>query len=178
MENLSREELNLEKAALQWARRKGIPIVKAAWSVALLTGKPDGAILKRMDDYIKEGTLLDALEEMPDELGSQQRYDDSQRYEDLVTLESRVGEIARARVLSLKSFGAVCSVLGTTKTLLLHISEVTDAFVSDIADYVFKDMEFDAMIIVNSKNELGLSTRRLKSLEPLEPRMEETYEQG
>lgn len=160
MEKISHEEVVLERAALSFATKRGIPVVKAAWAVALLTGKPDSAILKRLEDYAKNGPMPDELPDSSDDL-----LNENKRYEDIVSLESRVGEVVRARVLSLKTFGAVCSVLGTTRTLLLHISEVADTFVSDITDYAFEGMEFDAMIVVNRKDELGLSTRRVKPLE-------------
>ena len=96
--------------------------------------------------------------------------------EDLVAkddyLEQKIGEIVKVRVVSVRTFGALCAVEDTTRTLLLHLSEIADEYIDDVSMYLEEGDEFLAMLIMNKvTNRLALSTKRVGTVKRKKPRV-------
>lgn len=155
------EEKVLLNAASRFARVKGVPMTKMAWALSSVMGMPENSVLHRLQDVEQDLDVDQSMEAVRRKL-EEENESDVVRAEDL---EKRVGDIVDVEALSVRTYGVVCKVRGTTRTLLLHLSEIADAFISDIAEYVETGDTFQAMLIVNRKGELGLSTRRFKPLE-------------
>jgi len=160
-------------SSVQYAQAKGIPFSKVAWALSTLVGRPDNVVyhqLCEMKDYLAQAvagvdvTRMSDYQNVLHQLRDQVVLDQEVGSEE-EQLENRIGEVVKVRVLSVRTYGAVCSVLGTTRTLLLHLSEVADEFIDDLSKFMTVGDEFYAMLIVNPKNQLGLSTRRIGSLE-------------
>jgi len=150
-------------ASAGYSRSANVSLTKVAWALSAIMQKPENNIyhqLKEVDDELeKELTNLYGTRELAEQLDQ----DDS---EDLFddTLESKVGEIVNVEVLSVKTFGAVCKVEESTRTLLLHVSEVADQFIDDVRKYLKEGDKIRAMLILNPKGALGLSTRKINAL--------------
>lgn len=154
------EEQTLIAAAAQYAQAKGIPLTKMSWML--------GSIMK-----VAENSLLNKLREATGNLRDDQSLEGIRKRlqtnaeNDVVAqedLEKRLGEVVTVKVLSIRTYGAVCQVEGTTRTLLLHLSEIANAFIHDVSEYLKPGDRFPAMLIVNVAGNLGLSTRRYKPL--------------
>jgi len=73
-----------------------------------------------------------------------------------------VGSIVEGRVTGITSFGAFVE-LAEGKTGLVHISEVADAYVHDIKDYL-KENDIVKVKIINMRDgKIGLSIRQVNS---------------
>jgi len=71
-----------------------------------------------------------------------------------------VGSIVEGRVTGITNFGAFVE-LGEGKTGLVHISEVADAYVHDIKDYL-KENDIVKVKIINMRDgKIGLSIRQV-----------------
>lgn len=75
-------------------------------------------------------------------------------------MELRVGSIVQGRVTGLSKFGAFVE-LPDGRTGLVHISEVADAYVKDIADYLHEqDIVRVKVIEFGQGNKIGLSIKQ------------------
>ena len=170
---LSKEEKVLIMAGLKFAQKAGMPMTKLAWGLSTIIGKPDNVLyhkVREVKQLLENDVAYVAFEELDSirqiEAEVTQHLEEEEMNQDLTEeeLEKRVGDIVKVRAVSVKSYGAICTVDGTVRTLLLHVSEVADEFIDDMSSYVMPGEEFYAMIIVNPKGQLGLSTRRVTPL--------------
>ena len=76
-------------------------------------------------------------------------------------MELTVGAVLEGKVKSITNFGAFIS-LGENKTGLVHISEVANAFVSDIRQYLTEGQDVKVMVIGNENGKINLSIKRLE----------------
>lgn len=73
-----------------------------------------------------------------------------------------VGHIVEGKVTGITNFGAFVE-LGDGKTGLVHISEVADAYVEDIRDFL-KEQEVVKVKVINIRDgKIGLSIRQVNS---------------
>ncbi len=88
-------------------------------------------------------------------------------------MELTVGEILEGKVKSITNFGAFIA-LPENKTGMVHISEVANAFVSDIRQHLTEGQDVKVMVIGNENGKLNLSIKRLQPRAPREnaPRRE------
>ena len=81
-------------------------------------------------------------------------------------MELTVGTILEGKVKSITNFGAFIS-LPENKTGMVHISEVANAYVSDIRQHLTENQEVKVMVIGLENGKINLSIKRL---EPRQPR--------
>ncbi len=88
-------------------------------------------------------------------------------------MELTVGDILEGKVKSITNFGAFIA-LPENKTGMVHISEVANAFVSDIRQHLTEGQDVKVMVIGNENGKLNLSIKRLQPKAPREgaPRRE------
>ena len=171
--------------AARYGEAADIPRTKMAWALAPLIGKTDSAVyykLKEASDLFatltpEQLSLLDldfskvltptititapvidtaALKAVEQEVEEEEELGELPVTDD--TLEQHVGEIIRIKIIGVRTFGALCSVVGTTRTLLLHVSEMADEYVDDVSAYVSVDDEVYAMLILSrDQNRLAVS---------------------
>ncbi len=71
-----------------------------------------------------------------------------------------VGSIVEGRVTGITNFGAFVE-LADGKTGLVHISEVADAYVKDINDYLKQNEKVQVKVININGNKIGLSIKQV-----------------
>ena len=76
-------------------------------------------------------------------------------------MELTVGDILEGKVKSITNFGAFVS-LPETKTGMVHISEVANAYVSDIRQHLTENQEVKVMVIGLENGKINLSIKRLE----------------
>ena len=76
-------------------------------------------------------------------------------------MELTVGEILEGKVKSITNFGAFIA-LPENKTGLVHISEVSTGFVSDIRQHLTEGQDVKVMVLGNEDGKLKLSIKRLQ----------------
>lgn len=76
-------------------------------------------------------------------------------------MELTVGAVVEGKVKSITNFGAFIA-LPENKTGLVHISEVANAFVSDIRQYLTEGQDVKVMVIGNENGKINLSIKRLE----------------
>ena len=76
-------------------------------------------------------------------------------------MELTVGAILEGKVKSITNFGAFVS-LPENKTGMVHISEVANAFVSDIRQHLTEGQDVKVMVIGNENGKINLSIKRLE----------------
>ena len=76
-------------------------------------------------------------------------------------MELTVGTILEGKVKSITNFGAFIA-LPENKTGLVHISEVSNGFVSDIRQHLTEGQEVKVMVLGNEEGKLKLSIKRLQ----------------
>lgn len=81
-------------------------------------------------------------------------------------MELAVGEIVAGKVTGITKFGAFVE-LDEEKTGLVHISEVSQSFVSDIHDHLTEGQEVKVKIMSMDEGRISLS---IKKAQPREPR--------
>ena len=81
-------------------------------------------------------------------------------------MELTVGAILEGKVKSITNFGAFVS-LPDNKTGMVHISEVANAYVSDIRQHLTEGQDVKVMVIGLDNGKINLSIKRL---EPRQPR--------
>lgn len=83
-------------------------------------------------------------------------------------MELAVGSIVTGRVTGITKFGAFVALEGG-KSGLVHISEVSGSFVSDIHDYLTEGQEVQVKILsVSPEGKINLSVKQARS-EPVRP---------
>ena len=76
-------------------------------------------------------------------------------------MELTVGAILEGKVKSITNFGAFVA-LPENKTGMVHISEVANAYVSDIRAHLTEGQEVKVVIIGNENGKINLSIKRLQ----------------
>ncbi|MDD5953798.1 MAG: S1 RNA-binding domain-containing protein [Firmicutes bacterium] len=76
-------------------------------------------------------------------------------------MELTVGTVLEGKVKSITSFGAFIS-LPENKTGMVHISEVTNAYVSDIRAHLTEGQDVKVVVIGNENGKINLSIKRLE----------------
>ena len=84
-------------------------------------------------------------------------------------MELTVGTVLEGKVKSITNFGAFIA-LPDNKTGMVHISEVANAYVSDIRQHLTENQEVKVVVIGNENGKINLSIKRLEPREPREPR--------
>lgn len=76
-------------------------------------------------------------------------------------MELTVGAVLEGKVKSITNFGAFIA-LPENKTGMVHISEVANAYVSDIRQYLTEGQDVKVMVIGNENGKINLSIKRLE----------------
>ena len=76
-------------------------------------------------------------------------------------MELTVGEVVEGKVKSITNFGAFVS-LPENKTGMVHISEVANAYVSDIRQHLTEGQDVKVMVIGTDNGKINLSIKRLE----------------
>ena len=76
-------------------------------------------------------------------------------------MELTVGEVLEGKVKSITNFGAFVA-LPENKTGMVHISEVANAYVSDIRQHLTEGQDVKVMVIGNENGKINLSIKRLE----------------
>lgn len=76
-------------------------------------------------------------------------------------MELTVGAVLEGKVKSITNFGAFVS-LPENKTGMVHISEVANAYVSDIRQHLTEGQDVKVMVIGNENGKINLSMKRLE----------------
>ena len=76
-------------------------------------------------------------------------------------MELTVGAILEGKIKSITNFGAFVS-LPENKTGMVHISEVANAYVSDIRQHLTEGQDVKVMVIGNENGKINLSIKRLE----------------
>lgn len=76
-------------------------------------------------------------------------------------MELTVGTILEGKVKSITNFGAFIS-LPENKTGMVHISEVANAYVSDIRQHLTEGQEVKVVVIGSENGKINLSIKRLE----------------
>ena len=84
-------------------------------------------------------------------------------------MELTVGAVLEGKVKSITNFGAFVA-LPDNKTGLVHISEVANAYVSDIRAHLTEGQDVQVMVISLDNGKINLSIKRLQPKEAREPR--------
>ena len=77
-------------------------------------------------------------------------------------MELTVGAILEGKVKSITNFGAFVS-LPENKTGMVHISEVANAYVSDIRQHLTEGQDVKVMVIGTDNGKINLSIKRLEA---------------
>ncbi len=77
-------------------------------------------------------------------------------------MELTVGAIVEGKVKSITNFGAFIS-LPENKSGLVHISEVANAFVSDVHQHLTEGQDVKVMVIGTENGKINLSIKRLEA---------------
>jgi len=85
-------------------------------------------------------------------------------------MELTVGAILEGKVKTITNFGAFIA-LPENKTGMVHISEVANAYVSDIRQHLTEGQDVKVMVIGLDNGKINLSIKRLQQREPA-PRRE------
>ena len=76
-------------------------------------------------------------------------------------MELSVGTIVEGKVKSITNFGAFVA-LPENKTGMVHISEVANAYVSDIRQHLTEGQDVKVMVIASENGKINLSIKRLE----------------
>ena len=82
-------------------------------------------------------------------------------------MELTVGTILEGKVKSITNFGAFVA-LPENKTGMVHISEVANAYVSDIRQHLTEGQDVKVMVIGTENGKINLSIKRLEPRQPRE----------
>ena len=77
-------------------------------------------------------------------------------------MELTVGAILEGKVKTITNFGAFVA-LPENKTGMIHISEVTNAYVSDIRQHLSEGQDVKVMVIGTENGKVNLSIKRLEA---------------
>ena len=78
------------------------------------------------------------------------------------TMELTVGAILEGKIKSITNFGAFVA-LPENKTGMVHISEVANAYVSDIRQHLTEGQDVKVMVIGTDNGKINLSIKRLEA---------------
>ena len=92
-------------------------------------------------------------------------------------MELTVGTVLEGKVKSITNFGAFVA-LPENKTGMVHISEVANAYVSDIRQHLSEGQDVKVVVIGNENGKINLSIKRLEPREPRQPRENNGPRQG
>ena len=94
-------------------------------------------------------------------------------------MELTVGTILEGKVKSITNFGAFVA-LPENKTGMVHISEVANAYVSDIRQHLTEGQDVKVVVIGNENGKINLSIKRLEPRQPREnaPRPNNNFRSG
>ena len=76
-------------------------------------------------------------------------------------MELTVGTVLEGKIKSITNFGAFVA-LPENKTGMVHISEVANAYVSDIRQHLTEGQDVKVMVIGNENGKINLSIKRLE----------------
>ena len=76
-------------------------------------------------------------------------------------MELTVGAVLEGKIKSITNFGAFVA-LPENQTGMVHISEVANAFVSDIRQHLTEGQDVKVMVIGNENGKINLSIKRLE----------------
>lgn len=76
-------------------------------------------------------------------------------------MDLSVGAVVEGKVKTITNFGAFIT-LPENKTGMVHISEVANAYVSDIRQYLTEGQDVKVMVIAVEGNKINLSIKRLE----------------
>ena len=76
-------------------------------------------------------------------------------------MELTVGTVLEGKVKSITNFGAFIA-LPENKTGMVHISEVANAYVSDIRQHLTEGQDVKVVVIANENGKVNLSSKRLE----------------
>ena len=82
-------------------------------------------------------------------------------------MELTVGAILEGKVKTITNFGAFIA-LPENKTGMVHISEVANAYVSNIREHLTEGQDVKVMVINLDNGKVNLSIKRLESRQPRE----------
>ena len=77
-------------------------------------------------------------------------------------MELTVGTVLEGKIKSITNFGAFVA-LPEGKTGLVHISEVANAYVSDIRQHLTEGQDVKVMVIAADGGKINLSIKRLEA---------------
>ena len=83
-------------------------------------------------------------------------------------MELTVGAVLEGKIKSITNFGAFVS-LPENKTGMVHISEVANAYVSDIRQHLTEGQDVKVMVIGTDNGKINLSIKRLEPKPQREP---------
>ena len=83
------------------------------------------------------------------------------------TMELTVGTVLEGKVKSITNFGAFIA-LPENKTGMVHISEVANAYVSDIRQHLTEGQDVKVVVIGTDNGKINLSIKRLEPRQPRE----------
>ena len=84
-------------------------------------------------------------------------------------MELTVGAIVEGKVKSITNFGAFIA-LPENKTGMVHISEVSASYVSDIRQHLTEGQDVKVMVIAIEGSKINLSIKRLEAKPQFQPR--------
>ena len=76
-------------------------------------------------------------------------------------MELTVGTVLEGKIKSITNFGAFVA-LPENKTGMVHISEVANAYVSDIRQHLTEGQDVKVVVIANENGKINLSIKRLE----------------
>ena len=82
-------------------------------------------------------------------------------------MELTVGDILEGKIKTITNFGAFVA-LPENKTGMVHISEVANAYVSDIRQHLTEGQDVKVMVIGLENGKVNLSIKRLQPRQPRE----------
>src|SRR5436309_352356 len=94
-----------------------------------------------------------------------------------LTEELKIGAIYPAKVVSLKDFGAFCEITGKGKDGLVHVTEITDAYVQTVDQYLQIGMDVEIKLIStdpSGKNRFSIKAARKERRQPAPERLRGT----
>ena len=77
-------------------------------------------------------------------------------------MELTVGTIVEGKIITITNFGAFVA-LPEGKTGMVHISEVANAYVSDIRQHLTEGQDVKVVVIGNENGKINLSIKRLEA---------------
>ncbi|MGB4337778.1 MAG: S1 RNA-binding domain-containing protein [Bacillota bacterium] len=89
-----------------------------------------------------------------------------------------VGSIIEGRVTGITKFGAFVDI-GEGRTGLVHISEIADAYVNDVNDYLKHNDIVRVKVLAIDNGKIGLSIKQADpNYQPSRPRRDRAYQQS